>query len=313
MALNKKKKQSNMTLEERKEAELLRAERKKKRGRRVATAICSIILAISSLCGLMQIGAVYANNHLGFWTPTYEKVDIAPLLEKTVLTAEEYDLLYRQTGLAKAAIDDMRTTVRGRAKIEQIHEFFFREHEYYQDHYAPFTYMEYLVTDEYEDYATLADLQDGDILISSTMHFSNWRMGHSALVVDGESGLIVEAVSPGTDSSYNHASSFSYRANFIILRPKVDTETKKEVVKYARENLLGIPYWLFVGAYPTKKYDGNPPKCSQCSHIVWTAYRKFGIDLDYNGGIVVFPKDMLHSDKVEIVQVFGFDLDKLWK
>ena len=312
MIKNNERKKKNLTLEEQKAEALLRDERRAKRGRRFATVACSIILIVSSICALLRIGTVRADNSLGFWTPTYEKVDISSLLYKGELTDAEYDLLYRQTGLTKVGIDDMRTTARGRAKIEQIQSFFFKDHEYYEDHYAPFTYMEYLVTDSVEDYATIADLKDGDILISSTMHFSNWRMGHSALVVDGAQGLIVEAVAPGTNSGYNLANSFSYRANFVVLRPKADAEIKKEVVTYAREHLLGIPYWLFVGAYPAK-YDGNPPKGSQCSHIVWTAYRKFGVDLDYNGGIVVFPRDMLYSEHVEIVQVFGFDLDTLWQ
>ena len=45
---------------------------------------------------------------------------------------------------------------------------------------------------------------------------------------------------------------------------------------------------------------------------VWYAYKKFGIDLDSTGGAVVKPRDIANSNQGEVVQAFGFDLDKLW-
>ena len=300
-----------MTLEERKEAELLRAERKKKRGRRVATAICSIVLAISSLCGLMQIGAVYANNHLGFWTPTYEKVDIAPLLEKTVLTAEEYDLLYRQTGLTKLGIDDMRSDEAGRNKIKEIQNSFFTDYTVTTRRFGTFTYTEELGTKGKKQYSVLANLRDGDIFVSSSMYVSWWRWGHAALVVDGANNQVLEAIKPGYKSEVGNANVFFYRANFILLRPKVDESVKKKVVDYAKENLLGVNYSLYTG-YFSPKYE-TKQTTSNCGHIVWRAYKEYGVDIDSNGGRMVFPKDIFHSEYMQVVQVFGLDLDKLWE
>ena len=46
---------------------------------------------------------------------------------------------------------------------------------------------------------------------------------------------------------------------------------------------------------------------------MWQSYRQFGLDLDYNGGALITPKDLANSPDVDIVQVFGFDLEKLWK
>ena len=74
--------------------------------------------------------------------------------------------------------------------------------------------------------------------------------------------------------------------------------------------MLGIPYRLTTGIL-SKKYKKTLTQ-SQCAHFVWYAYKKFGIDLDSNGGGLVKPQDIALSDKVDVVQVYGFDLDKLW-
>lgn len=286
--------------------------RRKKRWLRACIIACSVIFFVVGVLGVLQLGCSYTANTLHFWTPDYEERDITALLEQQTLSDEDYELIYRQTGLTKLAVDDMRGTVSGRRKIQRIQTFFFQEKQTFTYKFGPFTYMEELVREDSSDYAVLADLQDGDILVSSTMRFSWWRLGHCALVVDADESLIIEAVSPGEPSDYNVAQSFSYRGNFIILRPKADEKTKAEVVAWAKENLVGLPYRFAPGIIP-KKYNGKKPEGTQCAHIVWYAYKKFGVDLDYNGGPLVVGRDMFRSDKVEIVQVFGFDLDKLWQ
>ena len=49
------------------------------------------------------------------------------------------------------------------------------------------------------------------------------------------------------------------------------------------------------------------------SALVWYAYQKFGLDLDGNGGALVLPFDLANSSQMELVQVFGFDPDRLWE
>ncbi|MCI8790350.1 MAG: hypothetical protein HFH92_14885 [Lachnospiraceae bacterium] len=44
---------------------------------------------------------------------------------------------------------------------------------------------------------------------------------------------------------------------------------------------------------------------TQCAHLVWYAYRNFGYDLDSDGGFVVTPDDLYHSDLLELVQIYG--------
>ena len=45
---------------------------------------------------------------------------------------------------------------------------------------------------------------------------------------------------------------------------------------------------------------------------MWQAYFNFGYDLDSNGGAIVVPKDIATSPLLEVVQVYGFDPDRLW-
>ena len=60
-----------------------------------------------------------------------------------------------------------------------------------------------------------------------------------------------------------------------------------------------------------KKFQ-QPLKGTQCAHLVWYAYKNFGIDLDCNGGCVVKPQDMANSPYMQVVQIYGFDPEKLW-
>jgi len=98
----------------------------------------------------------------------------------------------------------------------------------------------------------------------------------------------------------------------MILRPNpelISASTVKNIVDFAAKNLTGIPYEGFAGVLT----DKNEIKKTQCAHIVWYAFKQFGIDLDSNGGLLVTPYDICNSEHLELVQVFGFDKDKLWK
>lgn len=289
--------------------------RRKKRKRiwiTIACVVCSFVLLAVGVLSAFQIGCWHNQNTLRFWTPDYEQVDISSLLTKETLTEEEYDLLYRQTGVTKIGIDDMRTSFTGRQNLLSIQKNFFRDYEEYSRMFGPFTYTEEIEYSSSAELPVVADMQDGDILVSTSMYFSWWRFGHSALVVDGDGKRILEALEPGYTSETSSVNTFRFRANFILLRPKVDEEIKAQVVEYAKTELLGLDYSFMVGLL-SKKYNGKTPDKSQCAHIVWLAYKQFGIDLDSNGGKIVTPHDMYKSEYMEVVQVFGLDLDKLWE
>ena len=71
---------------------------------------------------------------------------------------------------------------------------------------------------------------------------------------------------------------FNDYASFMILRPdpeRISDETRLNIAAYANEELTGIPYTVFAGIF-RKKYQ-QPLKGTQCAHIVWYAYRRFGM------------------------------------
>ena len=278
---------------------------KTKGRKRFIAVLCAAFVFVATVLAVLQLGCVYTERKWTYWQPDYERADIESLLEKTELADTEYELLYRQTGLTKIAVDDMRTSVEGRERILRIQQSFFAKYPIQTRLFSLFTYI-----DEIDGAAQMCQLKDGDIIVSATTRVSWWRYGHAAIVVDGEMERIAEAISPGTKSKLNAASSFSDLANFIVLRPKADEKLKEEIADYVSSQMIGIPYRLTTGIF-TKKYQ-EELTASQCAHFVWYAYKKFGIDLDSTGGMVVKPQDIALSDKVEVVQVYGFDLDKLW-
>ena len=273
--------------------------------KKLLAILCAVFLFVGAVLGFLQAGVRYTQKHCDYFTPSYEKIDILPFLQKTERSDSDYQTLYKQTGLTKLGIDGLLAEDEI-AQILRIQNYFFSNPALEVDHFAPFTYLE-----EVNGVAPLALLEDGDIIVSATTRVSWWRYGHATLVVNGKEKLILEALEPNSKSRFSQASSMANLANFLILRPKVDKTLKAEIVQFARENLHGVPYRLTTGIF-SKKYNPDKITGTQCAHLVWYAYKKFGVDLDSNGGLIVKPQDMALSDKVEVVQAFGFDLEKLW-
>ncbi len=277
----------------------------KKRKNRWLATFCGFLIFVFIAISVLQIGSIYSERTWTHYRPDYEKVDIQPILNKAERTDEDYEILYRQTGLTKLGIEGMLTA--GKAKqILELQAFFFKDREILLDAYMPFAYMENIAAK-----APMAVLEEGDIIVTAASRFSWFRFGHSGLVVDGKQRTTVESISPGTKSRIEPADDFSTRANFIILRPKVDKETKRKIAEFAKTELVGLPYQFTAGVF-SPKYAEDGLKSTQCAHLIWYAYKKFGWDLDSNGGAIVTPQDMALSQHVEVVQAYGFNLDKLW-
>ena len=151
-------------------------------------------------------------------------------------------------------------------------------------------------------------LETGDIIVSASTHISSLRIGHAGLVVDGEKGEVLQATAYGQDTLIGHVTDFTSRINFIVLRPKASEEIKQKVAAYAKENLVGIPYDAFAGVITHK--DAIPR--TQCAHVVWYAYKQFGVDLANQNKLMILPYDLAKSDAVDVVQTFGFDPEKKW-
>ena len=274
--------------------------------KRVRIVLFAVLISFASIFCFLELGVVYTANTWEHFSPKYEKTDVTAVLAKEELSEEDYYLLYRQTGLTQIAIDELRAkNLYG--KILEIQDFFFSDYKIRKNHFNVFTYQEELQN----AYAPMTLVQDGDIVVTGTTRVSWLRYGHAALVIDGQNRTILESVGVGTKSEINPIECLSMMANFIILRPKVAAEIKNEVVSFAKDNLVGVPYRLTVGLF-FKKYNATKIEKTQCAHLVWYVYKKYGIDLDSNGGWLVKPQDIANSPHVEVVQVFGFDLDRLW-
>lgn len=280
--------------------------RKRKKIYKLLAILLAVVLSLFMLYGVFCLGTQYQLNDWAYWYPTYEKIDIEPLLDKSERTEEDYATLYAQTGLTEIGIEDTLAQRYGKQTVLRIQNAYFQDVHIYREYVAGIMCQESMTS-----FATLAHLQDGDVIVTASTVISWWRWGHAAIVVDGDRGLVVESTRIGSDSQCNYASVFIDRPSIMVLRPKVDEETKKQVANYAKENLVGLPYQPTVGILSKK----NPKtlKHTQCSHLVWYAYKQYGIDLDSNGGLLVLPQDIANSPYMEVVQIYGFHPEGLWK
>lgn len=230
--------------------------------------------------------------------------DVLPILKKEEWTEEDYRTLYLATGLTKLGIDPLK------GKDEEILAFYdaFR----YEGEVAHVSFA--LTKHEFLAgfFAPVAPLEDGDVLVTSACHTLGWRHGHSAIVTDAAHGRMIESTAPGCPSETGDVGWFANCPNFLLLRLKgASKEERAEIARLAEERLLGIPYSLFLGIFHSKD-QGETPKLTNCSHLVWQAFEYFGYDIDSDGGPICTSRDIANSDLFEIVQVYGFDPEKLW-
>ena len=262
----------------------------------VVGALLLILLIVKG--GIELVAATYS-----VWSPDYDMIDIDPILEKETLTDEDYKILFEQTGITKIGIDDMLS--KGlENQIKRIQRDFFKEPDFEcnQFHFCVGMFVN-------KDYRVIphVPLQDGDIIYSPSTYISFIDISHAAIVVnDGKE--VVEAFGYGNPTQISSASRFFRYAEFVVLRPKAGSELGKKVAEYVKNNMLDIPYDILTGILGPKAPD--PLKTTHCSHLPWYAYYKFGVDVDSNGGKIVTPADILYSDELEIVQVFGMNVNE---
>lgn len=269
----------------------------------VAGAIAAVIL-ITAL-GL-EIAFICADKIVCI-TPDYDKIEISALLDKQTLSDDDYQLLYRQTGLTKIGVNRaLERGATGKQRILDIQTDYFKERKVKNDKFAPF-----VCTDRLEGKSHMQNiyLEKGDIIVTSSTHISGVRIGHSGLVTNAASGTVLQAMAYGQPTFEGSIRGFTSRVNFMILRPKVDANTRSDVADYALETFKGVAYDGLLGLFLTNDRTDR----TQCTHMIWKSFYDFGIDLNSGGGLLITPRDIANSPHVELVQVFGFDPDKLWK
>ncbi len=268
---------------------------KKKWLRRLIKTIAIFLIFVIVFTGLNHFTQHVVAHIDSPFTPDYKKV---ALNEES-----DYKTIFLQTGLgektAKKLIEEDRFD-----EILEAQELFFANDEIdCQPLIKWFTREERLKNELIPFY----DLRPGDILVTLSTHTWGWRHGHAAIVVDEFS--TIESISMGTNSSKEHIRFWQDYSNFAVLRVKdTSDEQRKQVAEYTEQKLFDIPYSIFAGFGIHKAPSIDSRGFSlHCSYLAWYAWNAFDIDLDSDGGRLVSSYDILHSDKVEIVQLYGMD------
>ena len=239
------------------------------------------------------------------WEKIAEKIN-----NNIFLTTEDYEIVMSQTGLGKSAFDSL--IFQGRMdKIEDYREYFLLDKEFYCYREGVFACHESIKdsNDEFIDNPPFADIRNGDIIVTLSIHSLGWRHGHAAIVVDAEKGLCIQANMVGEKSGYGYVNTWKDFPMVALLRVKDESSEKtEEIAKFAEDNLRGLPYSLFSGIV-TGRNSEKVPYATQCAHLVWYAYYHFGIDISPQGGRIITPYDFLKSGKLEVVQVYGSILE----
>lgn len=252
----------------------------------ILTAAASILL----LFYLAQRFWVHRND---YFVPDYPKV--------TLTQDSDYETIFLQTGLGASAVDKLLSIGNFQAVLNAQTAFFDPPSANCTPLLGWFTREDRL---EHSG-PPFVDLQPGDIILTLSTHTAGWRHGHAGLVIDNNTTL--ECIVLGTNSTLVDIKHWTSYSNYAVLRLReITPELQQEVVAYSLDNLLDVPYRLFSGLIGPKAPDPDTPGFGlHCSYLVWYAWNHFGYDLDSDGGRLTSAYDLLHSDLLEIVQIYG--------
>lgn len=276
-----------------------------------------LLVGLSALLGLILLLQLVWAHRAPPFVPDYPRVDLAPILAQSALVQGDYDVLFRQTGLARPAVDTLLGQGEtGRAQIFAVQNQFWAE---YRTECCPlfsFVTMEDRLKTASGAPAygpSLPALEDGDVLLSFSTHSLGWRHGHAGVVLDAAEGTTLEAALIGTDSQLMNAGHWRAYSNYMVLRLRDMTqEQSRALADYCAGTLLGVPYHLTSGFLGSKAPDPEDAWFGvQCSYLVWYAFQHFGYDVDADGGPLVTVADLAASPLFEVVQVYGIDPRRL--
>lgn len=267
------------------------------------------------LAGAMLFAQTAVAHRPGFFfTPDYPREDLTAILAQEQLSDADYRLIFLQTGLGRPAADALLGAGEaGRAAILNIQaDFFAPVTPVCEPLLGWFTREDHLENDRGERAwgPELADLQPGDIILTLSTHSLGWRHGHAGLVVETGQGIqTLECVVLGSNSKIMEAAPWRRYSNYAVLRVKgLDAEARRACADYALSHLLDVPYHLSSGFIGPKAPDPESFYFGlHCSYLVWYAWNAMGIDLDSDGGRLASTYDLLHSGRLEIVQLYGMD------
>ncbi len=265
------------------------------------------LLIFTLLIFILSIRHIYCN--MGeYHIPDYPRTNISNLLKSESKAEKDYLVLYRQTGLSPVAIDNICKKKEFDVAL-MLQDLMFEKPEIKRK------YILYPLTSEERTKGRsipFADLRDGDILVTFNTSTLDWRHGHCAMVADAKNGLILEHRAAGEKSCLMSSEFWSDYPSFAVLR-YTDSKTASKAAQYAKNHLIGVDYSMLAGIFKKDKSDEALPSRSNCSHIVWQAYKYAGVDLDRDKGFSVTPGNIAYSEKLKVVQVFAMDTDDFEK
>jgi uncharacterized protein YycO len=290
--------------------ETMKEKKFKSNQKKVLIAFITIIIIVAAIAVIEKL-----IEPMGYFRPDYDKRDITGILEKEVLSDDDYKELFYQTGLGKTAVDEILKDKSGKEKILEFQKNFFTEYNISSEKFAVIVNHESLVDEEEKIIYgfDLAPYENGYILITKATHSLGWRHGHAGIVTDAENEETLEAVLLGKDSMLQNINKWRSFPSFIMLKLKdASQEELDKIAEFAKINLLDVPYGLSVGLTSKKNPEPSNITTTQCAHIVWYPFMQFGYDIDSDGTWLVTPKDIANSDLFEVVQIYGVDPDEIW-
>ncbi len=257
---------------------------------------------------LYLVFVIYIPTNKMFFKADYGKTDLSAMITKEVLTDEDYEEIFYQTGLGKIAVDELFS----KGEEESLffyQEFFLKEREPSRRFIIdPVTYVIEAEDENGEKiYAPeFASLKEGDILVSICTSTLGYLHGHTSMYLGND--RIIESYAIGTLSNTNTINSWGGYSNYAVLRVKEETDKHEEVAIFAEQYLQDKAYSLTAGVLEQMDLTHNDEGfTTQCAFLPWYAWNEFGINIDGDEGAIVTPLDLLFSDKLEIVQIYGFD------
>lgn len=294
--------------------------------------IClKIMMPVWLLFCAIVIRACFLACH-SHYTPDYPKITLTDYFYKNSLSQKDYLTLYRQTGLGPDAVRHILQKENGLSLLTAHQTDFLSPVILSQSNCIWATQKKQIVDEAGNPVQafTLADLKNGDILLTFSSYTSGYSHGHAGIVTDAGQGIVLEAITPGSPSEYCDISHWYSYATCLQLRLSPDaaancqcgaahrTDARPDyeqltdaVASYAASHLSSRTYTLTAGLTSKKETDfaNDTAAGTQCAHLVWSAFHAFGYDIDANGGMLVTVPDIAASPLLSIVQLYGLNTD----
>ena len=240
--------------------------------------------------------------------PNRQRIALNEILSKEEWDNNDYRTVFYQTGLGRRAIEVIPEDEK-KEKILMAQQVFFMEPTVECSKNSIISWHEQNTNSVLPE---IIGVENGDILVSFCTHTYGWRNGHVGIVVDAAKGKTLEAIVMGEDSCVQSIGKWRRYPSFIILRLKgVSLSEREEIAEYTLEHMEGIPYGFVTDIFEHVIKGDFEIGDTDCSHLIWRSFKEHGYDLDSDGGIIVTPRDIAGSPLLEVVQVYGIDLETI--